>query len=136
MECFKNIVHYESTIIIPLSCIQLAKLKSCSVWCFSGKKAVVTSGEGGIWSSPGRRPCPTYPPYQNKNGKNQPFLAFYIFATPPHPHLNKNNLVQPLEKGLCTLGNSWDLAMDFDSRQINLSVLFLELPASISWFCG
>ena len=89
----------------------------------------------------GPPPVPTYRSYMNKIGKNQPFLVFYIFAPSPHPTpqpppQQKINLVQPLEKGLCTLENSWDLAMDIDSRQINLSVLFLELPASILWFCG
>ena len=144
MECLKNIIHYESTIIISLPCIQLAKLKSCSVWCFSEKKkAVVTwgGGHGAFGPPPVGCPAPTYPLTRTKMAKISHFWLFLYFCplTPPHntpPHPNKNNLVQPLEKGLCTFKNSWDWEMDFDSRQISLSVLFLELPDSILWFCG
>ena len=96
MECFKNIIHYESTIIISLPCIQLAKLKSCSVWCFSEKKIV---GAWGIWPSPVGGPAP-HTRYKNKSGKNQPFFGFLYFTPsppPPHPTPTKNNLVPPLE---------------------------------------
>ena len=99
MECFKNIIHYESTIIISLPCIQLAKLKSCSVWCFSEKK---NSGGMGHFALPGRRPCPTYPLQEQKWQKSAIFwLSIFLPPHPPphppHPTPTKNNLVPPLE---------------------------------------
>ena len=58
-------------------------------------------GHGAFGPPPVGGPTPTYP-YKNKNGKNQPFLAFHVFAPSPHPQSTtppqtKNNLVQPLE---------------------------------------
>ena len=107
---------------VAIYTISLYKLKSCSVWCFSGKKDSGDSlGMGAFGPSPVGGPAPTYSPYKNKNGKYHPFLAFYILPPPtlsptPPPSPPKKNLVQLLEKGLCTLENSWDLAMDFDWR--------------------
>ena len=108
-------------------------------WCFSEKKKKKKKkkqGSGdmggmGYLALPRSEPLPHIPPYKNKNGKNQPFLAFYIFAphpnpTTPNPTITKKKIIwcSYWKKGLCTLENSWDLAMDFDSRQINLSVFF------------
>ena len=100
MECFKNIIHHESTIIISLPCIQLANLKSCSVWCFSGetKKSVVTLvGPWGIWPSPGRRPYPHIPLLQEQKWQKSANFGFLYFCPlTPTPIPTKNNLVQPL----------------------------------------
>ena len=51
-------------------------------------------GPWGIWPFLVRGPAPIYPPYKNKNGKNQQFLAFiflppYPHPTTPHTHPNK-----------------------------------------------
>ena len=112
MECFKNIVHYESTTIISLPCIQLAMLKSCSVWCFSEKKSpVVTWGHGAFGPPPVGGPAPTYPLTRTKKSAIFGFFKNYFCPLNPPPHPNKNNLVQPLEKGSCTLENSKNLAI-------------------------
>ena len=42
-------------------------------------------GHGAFGPPPVGGPAPTYPSYKNKNGKNQPILAFYIFAPSPQP---------------------------------------------------
>ena len=100
MECFKNNIHYESTIIISLPCIQLAKLKSCSVWCFSGKK--IGSGDvGGMGhlALPWSEALPPHTPLtRTKMAKISHFWLFIFLPPHPHPTPTKNNLVQPLEK--------------------------------------
>ena len=79
---------------------QLAKLKSCSVWCFSGetKKSVVTLvGPWGIWPSPGQRPCPRIPLLQEQKWQKSANFGFLYFCPlTPTPIPTKNNLVQPL----------------------------------------
>ena len=85
------------------------------MWClvFLWKKGSGDMGGMGAFGPPlVGGPAPTYPLKQEKNGKNQPFLAFYIFAPPPPPH---NPHPHP---------------------NINLSVPFLEFPASIFVVCG
>ena len=83
---------------LSLPCIQLAKLKSCSVWRFSennnnNKKPVVTWGHGtwGIWPSPGRRSCPNTPLQKQKWQKSAVFGFLYFCPLkpsplPPHPN--------------------------------------------------
>ena len=96
MECFENIIHYESTIIISLPCIQFAKLKSCSVWCFSGEK---NSGGMGHLALPRSEDLPPHIPLtRTKMAKISHFWLF-IFSplNPLPPHPNKYNLVQPLD---------------------------------------
>ena len=92
---------------------------------FLWKKGSGDMGHEAFGPPPVGGPAPSYPPYKNKNGKKSAIFGFLYFLPPhphpttpppPHPHPNKNNLGQPLERGLCTLENSWDLAMDFDSR--------------------
>ena len=107
MECFKNIIHYESTIIISLPCIQIAKPKSCSVWCFSEKNKKQNSGDmggmghGASGPPPVGDPAPTYPLTRTKMTKISHFWLFIFFPLNPSPsHLTptKNNLVHSLEK--------------------------------------
>ena len=44
-------------------------------------------GMGAFGPLPVGGPAPTYAPYKNKNGRNQAFLAFYIFChLHSHPH--------------------------------------------------
>ena len=62
------------------------------------KKAVVTwGGHEAFGPPPVGGPAPTYTPYKKKNGRNQPFLAFYIFAPHPHPNKQKNTCLKCIE---------------------------------------
>ena len=98
MKCFKHIIHYESTIIISLPCIQLAKLKSCSVWSFSeGKKKAVHWWHGGCMGHLALPRLEALPPHtsltRTKMAKISHFWLFiFLFPPPPHPtppHPNK-----------------------------------------------
>ena len=84
MEYVKNIIHYESTIIISLPCIQLAKLKSCSV-CM------------GHLALPWSEALPPHTPLQEQKWQKSAIFGFLYFCPltltpqppPPHPHPNK-----------------------------------------------
>ena len=72
----------------------IAKLKSCSVWCFSGKKAVVTWGAWGHLALPQSEALLPHTPLQEQKWKNQAFLAFYIF----YPAIQTPTLPPPKKK--------------------------------------
>ena len=95
MEYFKNIIHYESTTIISLPCIQLAKLKSCSVWCFSEKKK--NSGDMGalgLLALPRSEALPPHTPLtRTKMAKISHFWLFIFLPPQPPSHPTPTKII-------------------------------------------